>query len=363
MGFPVKDRSKGGLDRLRTTRGHTGIGRGPRSLFCGQGIGLSGDGNRGQAFDLCRQRAQVAGDVLGVEHTANQVRRTFRQTRQHPRQRNTGGRVVAPVEPELGLGRLIRKRPFTQPLHPGGPFCPGNRSLIGRIAKFKIAQRGQSSPGVVDLMRPRQVREGQVAQSGVIGIDKPPAFFLHVPVLTVNQQRRANTGRLLFDHLKRRILLRTDDAGYATLEDTRLFKSDLFQRFAKELLVVDGNRGNHAKRGLFNDIGRIETPAKTDFEQGIIRLRPGKGQKRGTGRDLEIGDRAIAIGPVAFIKNLCQYFFGNQVSGQPDAFVKPGKMRRGINMSALARALDPGADHCKGRPLAIGPRDMDHRRQ
>jgi len=47
--------------------------------FGGQGVGLAGDRQRREADRLVRQRAQIAGHVLGVHHPADQVRGPGRQ--------------------------------------------------------------------------------------------------------------------------------------------------------------------------------------------------------------------------------------------------------------------------------------------
>ncbi len=106
--------------------------------------------------------------------------------------------------------------------------------------------------------------------------------------------------------VQRCILLRADDARHAALDDPGLFASDLGQGLAQILLMIQRNRRDERQRGAFNDVGRIQPPAQPDLKQGVIRGCPGKGQQRGTGRDLEIGDVLAAIRALAFLQNLGQ---------------------------------------------------------
>ena len=215
---------------------------------------------------------------------------------------------------------------------------------------------------VLDLMRAHQVGQRQVQQAAFVLIDQTTAFLVDVPVLTIGDQGRAKAHRGVLDDLHRLVRLRTDHHGHAAFDDAGLLACDLGQRVAEELFMVDGNRRNHRNLGR-DDIGGVQTPAKADLQQGVIRRGARKRQQPRHGGDLEIGDALVAIGAVALIKHLRQVILGDQIARQTDAFVKAGQMRRGIGVDGFAPALKPGADHRLGGAFAIGARDMDHRGQ
>ena len=125
--------------------------------------------------------------------------------------------------------------------------------------------------------------------------------------------------------------------------------------------MVQADGGDDGQAWCVDDIGRIQPPAKTHFQQRPVRRGAGKGQKGRTGGDFKECDRIAAIGGHAFVQQRGKLRFRNQGSRKPDAFMKPGQMWRGIGMHALARRFQPGTDHRLGGPLAIGPGDMDDR--
>ncbi len=56
------------------------------------------------------QRAQITGDVFGVQHTANQVQRAGWQAGQGLGQGMSGGGVVPPIQPELRCVSEVHQR-------------------------------------------------------------------------------------------------------------------------------------------------------------------------------------------------------------------------------------------------------------
>ena len=53
----------------------------------------------------------------------------------------------------------------------------------------------------------------------------------------------------------------------------------------------------------------------------------------------------------------------DQRAGEPDALVEADQMRAGEHVDACARGFERGAQEGAGRALAVGPGDMEHRRQ
>ena len=101
------------------------------------------------------------------------------------------------------------------------------------------------------LMRPDQHRHRQIQQTILVLKNQTSAFFADMPVLAENAQRRANTGGLGLDHLQAFVFLRADDRRHTPFQNTRLFTGYFSQSDAQILLVIDGNRGDDRKPGVF----------------------------------------------------------------------------------------------------------------
>ncbi len=73
------------------------------------------------------------------------------------------------------------------------------------------------------------------------------------------------------------------------------------------------------------------------------------------------------IGALAFGKRRGQLLVGHKravaCDAQPEALVEAHQMRRGVDVHALARGFQHGAQEGDGRALAVGAGDVDHRRQ
>ena len=110
-------------------------------------------------------------------------------------------------------------------------------------------------------------------------------------------------------------------------------------------------------------VAMSETPA----DLAIVEVRRGlaHGDEGGGGGAFEhrgLGPRLV-YGRLDPVEHGVQVRVLDQSPGQPDAFVEPHQMRRGVGVDAQARRLGDGADEGDGRALAVGPGDMDHRRQ
>ncbi len=123
------------------------------------------------------------------------------------------------------------------------------------------------------------------------------------------------------------------------------------------------DRRDDAAQRMIDDVGGVEASAQPDFEQQIVGRHFGKEQERSGGGDLEIGDRPAGIGRLAALKRVVELPARHQRAGQPDALVEAHQMGRGVDVHALARRLEEGAQIGDGRALAVGAGDMDHRRQ
>ena len=65
------------------------------------------------------------------------------------------------------------------------------------------------------------------------------AFFPHVPVLAMNEQRAAKLGGACLDHFKCFVRLRSNDTRHTTFQYACLLARDGGERVAQELSVID----------------------------------------------------------------------------------------------------------------------------
>ena len=118
---------------------------------------------------------------------------------------------------------------------------------------------------------------------------------------------------------------------------------------------------------MLDHIRRIKPPTEADFQQDDIRRIARKQQQAGRRGDFEYCNWRAGIGALAFLQRRCKFVVGHEpaLTGCPDpkAFVETHQMRRGVGMYTLARSLQSRAQKSDCRPLAVGPGNMDHRRQ
>ena len=164
-------------------------------------------------------------------------------------------------------------------------------------------------------MRPGQGGQGHVQKAPFIAVDQSHVLNRRGEVLTSDDQRRADAGGLAFDHLKRLIPLRADNAGDALFQNARLFERDLAQRVAEILLMVDRNGRDHRQRGFRDDVRRIDTTAEANLQQCVIRLHPRESQKRRRRGDLEERDLVAFVHLFAFFEQSRQRVFFDQITG------------------------------------------------
>ena len=207
------------------------------------------------------------------------------------------------------------------------------------IGLTKLAQRRDGGAGILQLMRPGQVGQRQIQKTVLVLVNHPAVFSADMPVLAMHDQRRAKRVCFGFDHLKRGLRLRAHHQRHAAFYDAGLFTGNFRQGFAQKLLVVYRHRRDNAERWLCDHIGGIQTAAKSDLKQGIIGRAARHAQQRGAGGDFKIGNIRAIVGFITFIQQRCQIRLRDQCAGQPDTFVKPCQMRRGIGMHALVCRL------------------------
>ena len=124
------------------------------------------------------------------------------------------------------------------------------------------------------------------------------------------------------------------------------------------------DRRQHRQPRLLDHVGRVEPPAEADLQQQDVGRRAGEGEECGSGGDLEEGDRLAAVGPLAFLEERRRASSSSISSpASADALVEAHQMGRGVDMHALARRLQHGAQIGDDRALAVGAGDMDDRRQ
>ena len=93
--------------------------------------------------------------------------------------------IVPAVQPQLGARRLGTRAigPGLQPLHAGGPDRRGQAGLDGVHGQAEVERGGDRQTGIVDLVRAREVRQGQVQQPVDALEDQPPVLGEGVDVL------------------------------------------------------------------------------------------------------------------------------------------------------------------------------------
>ena len=187
-----------------------------------------------------------------------------------------------------------------------------------------------------------------------------------MPVLRRSVQRCTKALRRLFDRsfgIRRKLCA---DHRHAFLDNARLFRGDLRKRVAKEFDVIHPDGGDDAGQRLLDHIGRIQPSAKPDFQQHDIRRMPREQIKRRSRLDFEDRDGFACIDAFAMIERVAQLVIGHKNAAadlaEAEALVETHQMRRRIGVNAQARCLQNGAEKRHGRSLAVGPGNMNDRR-
>ena len=160
------------------------------------------------------------------------------------------------------------------------------------------------------------------------------------------------------------LAVRAHDRGRG-LDDRGLFPGDLRDRVAQHRNVVA--RDGRDDRDLVgaDHVGRVAPAAEAGLEHDDVAALLGKVQESQRGRKLKLAD-GFALGQrQAFARNRHALGEAGQVGVRdhravhPDALVKLHKVRRGIQPHPVARSLQYGRGHARGRALAVCAREVD----
>ena len=198
-------------------------------------------------------------------------------------------------------------------------------------------------------------------------IDEAPVLFVRNEILAADNDGCAEAPRLPLQNGEGVLVLLGEDRGHTALENTGFLDSDFFDRVAQKFRMIDRYRRDDRQCGPCDDIGRIDASAEADFQQKHVRRSLGKEQERRRRRDLEKRDRLRRHWLFAALKRRLQrrvrYQDAAAVTTDTDSLVEVDQMRRGVDVHALAGSFQHRAHEGDGRSLAVGPGDVDHRRQ
>ena len=213
------------------------------------------------------------------------------------------------------------------------------------------------------LMAAGQARQRQVEQPDRVLEHQPAVLLVHREIAAADDARRADPQGFALDHRQRQPVLLGDHRRGAALENARLFIGDLVDRRAEEFGMIHRHRGDHRDGRRVDDVGRVIASAKADLEQQIIGGDLAEHQQSRGGGDLEHRNRLAGVDRLAAIEGGEHPLVVDEFAGEPDAFVEPHEMGRGVDVDALARRLQRGAHEGDRRALAVGAGDMHHRRR
>ena len=334
---------------------------------------MAGDLDRLEIPGQRRQGLQEGDGVLGVEHAEDEMQRARLRAvllalrAEEIGERRAGGFVMAAVEPELAAGRQAPgQRPPGQALQPRRPLHLREAAHLGMAVDAEALEEGQAGEGgagIGNLMRAGKGGERQLALAQPVGEDEILLLPRDGPFLAIAGKRRLELGGAGLEDGQRLRRLRRHHHGPAALDDAGLLEGDLGERVAEMLHMVEGDRHLYRHHRLRDDIGRIEPPAEAGLQQQDIGGGAGEFEEGGAGRHLEEGDGLIAIRPLALLEERQQRLLFDQLAGKPDALMEAHQMGRGVDMNAISRRLQHGAQIGDDRALAVGAGDMDDGRQ
>src|SRR5262249_25359849 len=109
-------------------------------------------------------------------------------------------------------------------------------------------------------------------------------------------QWRVALAAYLLDHSPCFRVAHAADRWPVRLDDARFLISNLCQRVAEHLRVVETDARDDRQRGLLADVGRIKAAAQADFDDGNIDLVVHKIKESDRGADFEKGQLALQFG-------------------------------------------------------------------
>ncbi len=180
-------------------------------------------------------------------------------------------------------------------------------------------------------------------------------------------QRRKQPPRLRLDRGHRLGGLLRANHWHAALDDPCLLAGDRRQRVAEKFAVVHADRRDHARERRVDHVGGVEPPAEADFQQHHIGRMLREQRKGRRGFDFKNRDRRAGIDLLAMFERRAQFVVvdENAAAGpaEPEAFVDPHQVRRGVGVDAQARRFQNRPQVSDRRALAVGAGDVNNRRQ
>ncbi len=148
-----------------------------------------------------------------------------------------------------------------------------------------------------------------------------------------------------------------------SLNDSRFFAGDFFQRFAEPGLMIEIDRSDYGNNRL-QRIGGIESPAHTGLEHDDLAILLSEVQQSQRGSDFE--KRRIGIPIRDSVANFCEpaghAFFRNHLAVHANAFAKRDKVRGGEETGAVTLCATDGIDHRADRAFAVRASNMNDAR-
>src|SRR5260221_7179320 len=114
--------------------------------------------------------------------------------------------------------------------------------------------------------------------------------LIALPLLAEAGERSGEFSRFGLEHRLGLGRLGGNDHRHTWFDDPGLFESDLGQRVAQILHMVEGDGHQHAGERPGDHVGRIVTPTEAGFQQQNVSWRAGACQEGGTWRDPEEGN-------------------------------------------------------------------------
>ena len=211
----------------------------------------------------------------------------------------------------------------------------------GRIIGLICAKQGQVHIGVVQIIK---------------GCPLKRCILLQIR-RTVNGTKRCVffKGNLLYG-----IVCRTARAAKQNrsvrFDNACLLIGNLLYGVTKERGMVKIDTRNNRKRGVFNDVCRIQTSAKSNLQNHHVARTSFKIRKCQSGDEFKLGRLVLhCIGNGTNALGQCgKLFFGNVFTVNANAFAKRANVRRGIKSCTVTCALQNRGKHTGGRTLAVG---------
>ena len=281
-----------------------------------------------------------------------------------------GSGVVAAVNPDLGTVRgLGHERALGQALHPPGPFDTLHRRVRGAVvdAKSRRPDRRDRRGRIGELVPSGQSGRRDVHEAAVVLVDQPAVFLIGEIVLAIDDQRRFQAlGGVGDDVAHGIVFLRAENDRDPRLDDASLLGRYQLDAIAEIGFVVERDRHDQRHDRPRDDVGRVETAAEPDLDDRQLCRVLRKQHEHDRRQDLEDRDRLTAIGLRDAKDCIGEHGVVDELASagraEPVALVPADQMRRGVDVHGMAAGLEQRPRERGGRPLAVRPGDVQHRR-